>query len=90
MIEIYFNWALAIYLSIVLFLVLIRWIFYNCHEEQMFQKSEHLIQCTFCGHLFFNYQESEILSCPLCKSYISPGQDKKGKSNETKNFTSDA
>lgn len=91
MIEVYFNWAAAIYLSSVLFLVLIRWIFYNCHEEPLFQKSEQLLQCTFCGHIFFNYQESEILSCPLCKSYIESRKKKSGtagNTNENKNIAS--
>ncbi|MBP9854260.1 MAG: hypothetical protein KBD53_05295 [Candidatus Omnitrophica bacterium] len=77
MITITLNWAVAAYISLAMLLVLSLWIFYNYHDKTISQKSDQLVQCLFCGHLFFNYLDSEILSCPLCKSYIDPKKDQR-------------
>lgn len=72
MIRIQLDWAIALYISAALLLVLILWISYNYLEDNnLSQSAEELIQCEFCGHLFFNHLQADILICPLCRSYIS-------------------
>ncbi len=71
MITLNLSWAIGIYISFVLILVLSMWIFYNCsREEEPFQKSEFLVHCPYCTHLFFEYLDSDHLICPLCRSYL--------------------
>lgn len=72
MIEIEFHWAIAIFLSIAIALVLGLWIFYNydTDEKSLSGQTEHLNRCPYCGHMFFNYKNLDILVCPLCKSYL--------------------
>lgn len=75
MIDISISWAVCIYVTSVLCLVFILWIFYNYQEEQDSQQTAYLLQCTFCGHLFFNYKNADILTCPLCRSYIATDKE---------------
>ena len=84
MIEIQLNWAISIYLSVAIFLVLTLWIFYNYGTEEDYQEIDQLTQCTFCGHMFFNYRNTDIISCPLCKSYLSSNtrDDKNAEKNK--------
>lgn len=78
MFRIQLDWAIAIYVSAALLLVLLAWVFYNYLEDNnLTQPAEDLVQCEFCGHLFFNLRHTDILSCPLCHSYVSvPGKAK--------------
>lgn len=78
MIRIQLDWAITLYVSAALLLVLILWISYNYLEDKNLSYSaDELLQCEFCGHLFFNHLQTDILTCPLCRSYISAsGKDK--------------
>ncbi len=79
MIEISVSWAVAVFLSVPITLVLGVWIFYNCRDEEPTDNTEFLTRCQYCGHMFFNYRRSEIIVCPLCKSYLSADlTDKQG------------
>jgi hypothetical protein len=72
MIRIEITFAVALYISLSIFLVIILWIFYNCtkKEQTLMSDATHLEQCRYCAHVFFNYLDKEIVVCPLCKSYI--------------------
>ena len=63
--------AVAIYCSISILLVFALWVFYNYNKEPAASDdSLYLEQCNFCTHIFFNYLNKEIVTCPLCKSYV--------------------
>ena len=88
MIKIEISLAVALYISLSIFLVISAWIFYNYNrkEKNLINDAMHLEQCRFCAHVFFNYLDKEILICPLCKSYIqanrtSQHSTEKGKHN---------
>ncbi len=70
MITINFSIAIAIFLSILLILVIGRWIMYNKREEENFKKSEYVVQCPYCSYIFYDFQKKDIEACPRCKSYI--------------------
>ena len=71
MIRIDLGSAVAIYSCFTIFLVIATWVFYNCSKNQAASNDQnYLQQCKFCMHVFFNYQNKEIIVCPLCKSLI--------------------
>ena len=72
MIKIEISLAVALYISVSIFLVITAWIFYNYNKKEK-GLTGRLEQCRFCAHVFFNYLEKEIVMCPLCKSYIEAG-----------------
>ena len=64
---------MAIFSSLVLALVLGRWIIYTYHvdhEASFLQKKEDLIVCPYCTHLFFDYRKQKVKICPRCESYV--------------------
>ncbi len=72
MITLDFFWAIAIYLSFVIALVVGHWIFYNCSRrdpKDIFSAGEYLQQCPYCLYLFFDYAEENLKICPRCRSY---------------------
>jgi len=71
MITIELDTAIAVYNCFAVFLVLTVWVFYNYKKNtDIGSDQQHLQQCSFCMHVFFNYQNKEIIVCPLCKSFI--------------------
>lgn len=73
MITLDFSFAIAFFTSVVLALVVGRWVIYtyNVSRETAFlQKKENLIVCPYCTHLFFDYQRQGVKICPKCESYV--------------------
>ncbi len=70
MIRINIVFAIAAYLCFFIFFVFVLWIFYNYREQNIFSESEHIQQCSYCTHVFFNYTDSDVQTCPRCKSYV--------------------
>lgn len=73
MIAVDLIWAISFLISFALLLVFVLWIFYNFFEEAKSQdvaSSADLEQCPYCLSLFFDYQKSDVKTCPHCKSYV--------------------
>ncbi len=73
MIRVDFSWAISVYLSLTILLVIGHWIIYTYRKERnIFNNIRFLEQCPYCTCVFFDYaDESFLKTCPQCKSYIT-------------------
>lgn len=78
MIKIDIAAAVSIYLCLSIFLVFLLWIFYNFREPSAKGKTDHLRQCPYCTHVFFNDKAEGVAVCPQCQSYISLEEPSRG------------
>ena len=82
MIRIDFFWAISIYVSLTILLVIGHWIIYTCGKERnILNNAKFIEQCPYCTSVFFDYaDEGSIKICPRCKSYITAEhQDRESK-----------
>jgi uncharacterized paraquat-inducible protein A len=79
MIKINFSLAIAVFLSLSLFLVFILWIFYNFRRTYIGNETKYLQQCPYCTYIFFQYGPGQpgkepggdqMIACPRCQSYL--------------------
>ena len=73
MIRVDFLWAISVYLSLTIVLVIGHWIIYTYRKEKnILNNTKFVEQCPYCTCVFFDYaDESSIKICPQCKSYIT-------------------
>ena len=65
-----FMWAVSLFISIAICIVYFPWVIYTYIEKKINQDTTHLVQCSYCNHIFFNYKQAEMVTCPLCKAYV--------------------
>ena len=74
MIQVDIVLAIAIFLSILLTIVFVLWIFYNFHggkEKTAADSVDQVQQCPYCAYVFVSYEQGDVVMCPRCKSYIA-------------------
>ncbi len=71
MIIIDFSIATAAYISVIIFLVMGHWIFYNYFKENdIFENFRFLKECPYCIHIYYDYSSKRFNICPRCHSHI--------------------
>lgn len=75
MLSIDFMWAISVFISGAICIVYFPWVIYTYIEKKAGQDTAHLIQCIYCNHIFFNYKQAEMVTCPLCKAYLDLRQE---------------
>lgn len=73
MIQVDIVLAIAIFLSVLLAVVFVLWIFYNFpggKEKPTANSVEQVQQCPYCTYVFVSDQKGDVVMCPRCKSYI--------------------
>ena len=79
MIKIDFVFAIASFLCLSIGGFFIQWLYSGIrrhHAERMDDHIKLMRQCPYCTHLFFNYQQTSLMICPRCKSYIDREPEK--------------
>ena len=74
MIQVDIVLAIAIFLSILLTVVFVLWMFYNFpggKEKTAADSVEQVQQCPYCTYVFVNDKKGDVVMCPRCKSYIA-------------------
>lgn len=70
MIKINITYAITVYLSLTIIVLISLWIFYNFKKQEPIDTSKYLYQCPYCTYIFYIYTKQKSLLCPRCKSVI--------------------
>ena len=70
MLKIEFSAAVALYLVLTTFLVLLILIFENKKEPRQFSSEKNFLwQCSICTYVYIDSRHANISQCPRCGSY---------------------
>jgi hypothetical protein len=71
MITVEFTLFISLILSFGLLLVFVLWIRYNFFNSKEIDDQIHFFQqCPYCTHIFFDYEDRRVKTCPKCKSLL--------------------
>lgn len=65
------NIAIAVFLSLSLLLVFIRWVVYNSSDQEINSLIQQtIVRCPYCAHLFRDDHDADMVRCPCCHSIV--------------------
>ena len=75
MIRLGFDVAVAVLLSVVVFVMFVAWLYGRAGRRREPPEAEenktcHMRQCPYCRHVCVDDQHKKIMICPVCKSYF--------------------